>query len=521
MIIAIVFAFSGCLAEHPTASMADPIDLAAKETGPAMGLNEMAYSIEDLLCESSEEHIKQILDQSQGILTLKQAVALAAKYSHPYQTRREEFYIQTRNKSLIRSHVLSQFPRLTHDIDWPGMPSTLQPFADARTDMAGAKTTTELADAWAAVLTGPWDVASVSRLQAHIGDPMPKHVQTDPRSEPAIQNQRDQVALIRSFQRFHLSFHVSILNQYYQILHLQEAAELTEQKLTTLQDAYKQMENLAKVGYAKPHELDRALQDQLRAQDDRIKAKKKYQDALDEFKLLIGIPVHMHFQLDKNELAVLQKESLKEPNLSLRQGIEIALLQRLDLMNQKDKVADRARDVLRKAYDPVARREFVTASGTPWPNDTEVGVLQYVLHKCNYRLDTYITLDQTMDHNAFQRDIVQLAQERRQYKHAAETIKKQVRKAHRRLTRSKHRYEVQQKALELARKRIVNTSKLLQNGRASIQDVLRAREDEFDAKIDATEALVSHGIATLDFYRDCGLLKINPDGRWEIMTPEQ
>lgn len=516
-----VFCLSGCRADYPAAPIGNQSDSITRESHPQNLSNEIAYQLDDSLRSPNEEQIKQILDQSQGILTLKQAVAWAEKHSHRYQKQQEDLYLQTRNATLTHFHLLSRFPKQTCYANWPTIPSMPKPTSDAKQAIEKAKTTTELAEAWAAVLTGPVDVDSASALRRKIGDPMPKHVQRDSRSGDIIQSERDLASLVRSLQRFQHSFRVSILNQYYRILHLQEATELTEQKLNTLQEAYKQMENLAKVGYAKSHELDRALQDQLRAQDDQIKTMRNYQDALDEFKLLIGVPVLIDFRLDKKELDFVRKVSLKDTKISLQQGMDTALVRRLDLMNQKDNVADRARDVLRKAYNPDTRMVFTNESGNPWPNDPEISTLQYLLHKCNRQSNTYMTYDQATAYNAFQRDIVQLAQEQRQYKHAAETIKKQVRQAHRQLTRSKHRYEVQQQALELARKRVANTSKLLQNGRASIRDVLRAREDEFDAKMDATEALVSHSIATLDFYRDSGVLKINSQGRWEIMAPEQ
>ncbi len=491
----------------------------AEQTWPNAVSEEIAYRLSDSLLSPSEEQIEQMLAPTQGILTLKQAVAFAAKYSHEYRTRQEQLFLQSLNFTLIRFNLVTQITKQPYKSVGSESPSMSDLASDPKRAVAQARTTTELAEAWAAVLTGPLGIEPASVLQEKIGDPLPPRVQRDSRSEELIQGERDIIASVRSFQRFQQSFVVSILNQYYRILHLQEVTALAEQKLDTLKDAYRQMENLANVGRAEPRELDRARQDQLRAEDDLIKSQRNYQDALDEFKLLLGIPVHIEFQLDKQELAFLRKESLKEPEISLSQGIDTALRRRLDLMNQKDNVADRARDVLRKAYDPDTHREYVNESDPPWENDPKISPLQYLLHKCKLEFDTHVTFDRLMDRNAFQQNIVQLAQEQRQYKLAVETITKQVRQAHRQLTRSQHRYEVQQQALELARKRVANTEKLLQNGRASIRDVLRAQEDLFDAKMDATEALVDHSSATLDFYRDAGVLKITPDGHWQIMTP--
>jgi len=513
---------SGCHVEKSTVLADSPIDLIVEETWSKDVSGEIAYQLSDSFVSPTEDQVEQMLASSEGILTLKEAVAFATRYSHEYRTQQEQLYLQTLNLKLIRFNLVTQIKKEPYEADWSEGTSMSDPSLDLKKAIAESRTTTELAEAWAGVLTGPIGVSAVSSLQEKIGDPLPRHVQQDTRSEELIQGERDRIAMIRSFQRFQQSFVVSILNQYYRILHLQEATVLAEQKLNTLQDAYRQMGNLANVGRAEPHELDRARQDQLRVEDDWIKSQRNYQDALDEFKLLIGIPVHIDFELDKQELIFLRKKTLQESEISLRQGIETALIRRLDLMNQKDNVADRARDVLRQAYDPDTRMDFVVPeSGPPWDNDPAISPIRYLLHKCKQDFDTHTTFDQMMDRNTFERNLVQLAQEHRQYQHAVETITKQVRQAHRRLTRSHHRYDVQQQALELAQKRVVNTSNLLENGRASVRDVLRAQEDLFDAKMDATEALVDHSIATLDFYRDSGVLKINPDGRWQIMAPAQ
>ena len=49
----------------------------------------------------------------------------------------------------------------------------------------------------------------------------------------------------------------------------------------------------------------------------------------------------------------------------------------------------------------------------------------------------------------------------------------------------------------------------------SSRRVLSAQQDLYDARRAATDALIDYATATLDFYRDTGVLQVRPDGMWE------
>ena len=57
---------------------------------------------------------------------------------------------------------------------------------------------------------------------------------------------------------------------------------------------------------------------------------------------------------------------------------------------------------------------------------------------------------------------------------------------------------------------------LFEYGRSSTRRILEAQTDLVSAQNNYTEALVNFGIATLEFYRDAGVLQVKPDGMWEL-----
>ena len=91
----------------------------------------------------------------------------------------------------------------------------------------------------------------------------------------------------------------------------------------------------------------------------------------------------------------------------------------------------------------------------------------------------------------------------------------EVRQACRDIIEATERRELQLEALALAQKRFTNTLLLVQYGRTSSRRVLDAQKDFFDAQNTATEALITHAIATLNFYRDTEELQVRPDGMWQ------
>ena len=56
---------------------------------------------------------------------------------------------------------------------------------------------------------------------------------------------------------------------------------------------------------------------------------------------------------------------------------------------------------------------------------------------------------------------------------------------------------------------------LLEAGRIAIRELRESQDALLNAQNDMTAALVDHTIAKLSFFRDIGILQVQPDGMWE------
>jgi len=508
---------TGCQS-NPTRGIIDQeFEQIVKEKWPADASDTIEYILSDSFSKPDEQQIQELLAQNHGVLSIQQALDFAISYNREYQEQKELLYFQFLDLNRVRFHLRSQFlpPRKT------SLDPVLDPTKDVMTtsSFATVTNTTELADAWAIALTGPLQQGAFSLFRSELGDPLPNQVQRDMQAKEKVQAERDMIESIRLFKRYQKTFAVAVLTSYcgyYRVLQLKEVVKLTQEKYEFLQNAYQRMQKLAEAGYVLRFQLDQILHDQILAKDDLLKARRDYNNLLDEFKLLIGIPVHVQFQLDEKELVLLRTEKLQEPKFSLELGIQSALRSRLDLANQLDDISDIARALLRKAYNPNTRLEFIKKSRSIPENDPILSVLRYLIYDLKQEFPQNLPFDRLIERNNFRQDLVELAEKKRDYEHTIETIKLEVRRAHRRLLLAGERYINQKEAIKLAEQRLESTMKLLQNGLATISDVHQAQEDLYDAKIDALDALIDHNDATLQLYRDTGLLQVKPNGQWEV-----
>jgi len=111
---------------------------------------------------------------------------------------------------------------------------------------------------------------------------------------------------------------------------------------------------------------------------------------------------------------------------------------------------------------------------------------------------------------------VQLNQRQREYDQTADTIRMEVREAHRKMLEAAERYKILSDGLRLAEERVEKTFAALRYARLSSRRVLTALENLYDARNGAADALTDYAVATLNFYRDTEVLQVGPDGMWEI-----
>ncbi|MCP4258105.1 MAG: TolC family protein [Planctomycetes bacterium] len=476
------------------------------------------YKISDTTPAPSDLQVERTVPAS-GILSLSQAVALATAHNREYQTKKEELYIKALDLSLTRYEFERQFfggggggYSADHNDEVLGIEAN---YGFNQLLASGTRISTEVAAAWVDVLSGNLRSGLASLLSVTVIQPLLRGSDRKVVMENLTQAERDTLYEVRSFNRFRKKFVVSVISQYYGVMQKLDEVKNARTNYNTLSRVYKRIEKLANAGRLPQFELDQALQEKLKAFDISIQAEREYKQALDEFKIILSLPTTAEFQLDENELEVLRATEMIIPDFAEAEVIEAALLRRLDMANSADAVIDAQRkvfvaaDALRAelnligSADAVSSRKANRNTLSPLSEDYEIG----------FELD--LPLDRVPEQHVYRKALITSTQRQRDYDLATDIVSLQVRQAYRELDEAAERNKIQLEALELAEIRFNKTYLLLQYGRASSRRVLRAQNDLFEAQNAATQTLVDYTIATLNFYRDTGVLHVRPDGMWE------
>jgi outer membrane protein TolC len=503
------------------------------------------YKISDTEPTANDIEIDKVIPES-GVLELPYAVALATAYNRQYQLEKEQLYISALDLMLFRHEYEPQFfgtarggyaKVVGEDITAveTGFESErlVQELVERQVDpedllnrptgtgvgfnqllSTGALISTEVAVGWWRILAG--DLAGetlASILRASVVQPLLRGSDRAVVMENLTQAERNTLYQLRTFNRFRQTFVVSIINQYYTVLLQHDVIENARNNYEALEGLYERTEKLAKVGRVPRYELERIGQEKLRARDILIGVEKGYKQALDEFKIELGLPATAQFELDDGELEVLHKAGLAQPDFSEADAIETALSLRLDLANSADSIVDAYRKIAVAADGFNAGLNIKAKVGIPSTDATADA--EIFADNIEAFLELDLPLDRALEQNIYRKALITFNQRKREYEEARDLITLEVRQAYRDLMEATERYRVQLDSIALAQKRFKDTSVLVQYGRANTRRILDAQDNLFDARNAASQALVNYAVATLTFYCDTGVLQVRPDGMWQ------
>ncbi|MDY0355541.1 MAG: TolC family protein [Sedimentisphaerales bacterium] len=457
------------------------------------------------------EQIEKVVVQT-GILTIPQAATIALARNRDYHLQKELLYTMTLDMRLIRhSYETRLFGGGTalYSNDGRNERVVVEPNLGFNRLLAtGTAIGTTVGARWADILIGLGEHGWTGTFGASVIQPLLRGSDPIVVREPLTQSERNALYQIRTLCRFRKLTIVSVVALYHEALELRVMAQNAARHVEALEVLETRVEPLVVAGRLSNEELAQVRQEILRARDAQILAQKEYERWLDLLKITMGVPPTMEFDLDVQIFESWKTQGIPYPDISLKEAVETALVRRLDLTNSADAVIDAqravyvAKDALRPGLNIFARAETRT--------DGERNVA------AGATLD--LPLDRVAEQDSYARALVTLNQRLREYDLTADTIRMEVREAHRKLQEAAQRYQVLSEGVRLAEQRVESTLELLSYARVSSRRVLTALEHLYDARNEAADALTDYANATLNFYRDTEVLEVRPDGMWELQA---
>ena len=488
--------------------------------------NKSNYIISDsnIPASPNDVRVEKAIPES-GVITLVQAVALATAHNRDYQRQKEQLYLTALDLTLAR-HRFARRWFGTVDASYLRNSDDEQVGSDAGTGFNqlladGAQVSTSIAIDWTRFLTGDPRTSLGSVLSASVTQPLLRGSGRKIVQENLTQAERNALYQIRAFNRYRQSFVVLIVSDYYRVLQQRDVVTNAENNYNSRVESRKRLEMEAEAGRKPPFEVDQARQSELKARDSYIQVQQSYEQLLDEFKITLSLPTSTQVVLDQNELKALEGMGITEPGYELDAAIEAAMVQRLDLANSADTVDDAERKVVVAADNLGAELNLVGSASAASPPGTNVRRVQFQNGTYALGLEADLPFDRKAERNAYREALIALEQRQREYQNDVDEVELDVRRAYRQLQEFAERYRTQKTSLAVAETRVESTTFLLQAGRVTTRDLLESQDALLSAQNDVTEALVSHAIAKLSFFRDIGVLQVRPDGMWEQAGPAE
>ncbi len=531
-----------------------------------------------------DDALGELADSEVGasIISLEKALDLAVKHNRSYQNQKESLYLSVLNLTLTRHQYTpifsggasSSYDRSTNDVyelsttaamaqaapdmvnqigGLVGTPAALlsrysslveeavavseldQPDLNIRDERSvsgqtnagvdlllkgGGRIAVDITSNFLRFLTGDSRVSTNSALIATFTQPILRGAGSKVAAERLTQAERDVLYDLRSYTHYRKTFSVQVASSYYSVL--QQRDELNNNYLSYL--AFKESAERDRAfvaeGREKTSDLRRVEQAELNAKNGWNDSISQYKQSLDEFKIMLGLPVDSSLALDLGELVRLKEQGLVEWRISSDDAIKVALNSRLDLYNTKDAVEDASRQVEVQKNSLLPDLDLnIDAQVDSKPGD-RFQELDFQRTKAGVGIDLELPLDRKSERNEYRSALIQYERAKRNLELGIDDIKLEVRDAWRSLDQARQTYDIRQIGVRINEDRVAEQSLLSELGRGNALNLVDAQNDLTSARNELTNALVAHTIARLEFWRDMGILFIKENGQWEDVSDD-
>jgi len=353
---------------------------------------------------------------------------------------------------------------------------------------------------------------ALSSLSLSVTQPLLRGAAREVVLEPLTQSERDLVYQVRSYERFRRTFTVDVASRYYGVLRALDSLTNQLANRDRLKLLREQSEALAEAGKRTSIEVDQARQDELASEVQLLQLQASLERQLDDFAILLGLPVETPLALDRGVLDQLKTLDGSDLETLQIEGLSsFALEVRLDLLTVRDRVIDADRrtriaaDALRTGLDLSA--SINSSSGRDQP-------LEFRSSRTPWSLGISFDLpvDRLPQRNTYRSSLLDLDVARRREEALRDDILRQVREDLRQAIVTQRSYFIQADAVELALRRVSGAQLSLRAGRSSTRDLLEAQTALLRAQNANTSALIDFALARLGLYRDLELLDLENDG---------
>jgi outer membrane protein TolC len=473
----------------------------------------------DFSLDRSATTLRQRLAEGEtpAAFSLAELLDAAAENSRSYQDRRESLYLAALDLTLERWRFSLQTTAdgeasVTEDGGGTHSAGVLSSVGFSRLLGTGAQIVGDASiELFRDIDTSDgWD--ALSNLSLTITQPLLRGFGNDIVLEPLTQAERNVLYEARVYERFRRTFAFDVTERFFSILRQINTLTNEEENARGLTLLRERNEAFAEAGQLNEIQVDQALQDELRARNRVIDAERSLETQLDAFKLLLGLPIGSDLPLDASDNLSLERWPSLDIDAPEQLVVELALANRFDHLTALQRVEDAERRVL-VAVDALGLGlDLVLSGSSASPEGQPLDHTGGSVRPWRLALELDLPVDLIPERNFYRESMINLERAHRDAEESADRIVADMREALRSLAAVRKLYEIQERAVELAERRVLSTELNLEAGRAETRDVLESKEALLQARNSLTANLTEFILSGLALYRDMELLRVSDLG---------
>lgn len=384
----------------------------------------------------------------------------------------------------------------------------------------GARLALDLSTDFTRFFTGGVRHVSDSRTAVSLTQPLLRGAGVLVAAEPLRQDERDVLYEIRDFTQYRKTFVVDVARQYLRAIQAREQVRNRFIAYKASLDSLERDRALAEANLRSQSQLKQIEQGGIAYERQWITAIRSYEEALDDLKIALGLPVTEKIVLDSDEM---KKLEVIDPKGTVEQMMDTALITRLDIFNQRDRVYDTERRVkiAHQSTLPTVNALAGYQLGTP-TGGSETGIgINHRQRQIFGGLDIDLNLNTLPERNDLRAAQISEQATRRSLDLAEEELRSTIRTDWRALQVARRQYDLAVKGLELSQKRLEIEEALMAEGQGTARDIVESQDRLITARDLVISTLIDHNLARLQLWTDMGVLFIRKDARWADVLKQE
>ncbi|MCR9243787.1 MAG: TolC family protein [bacterium] len=448
------------------------------------------------------------------VFDLERSLRTAVKYNREYQSQREQLYSAGLSTSLARFNFGPQFNSTVSSLWSDSELASPQSEIGASLGVSqilptgGTLALTSSANAvWPYGSQGLLDSYS-SSVNASITQPLLRGAGYVPSHEPLTQAERSLIYSVRDFVLFRENFSIRIARSYYDLVFQRRRLAIEDTNLEGAVFDRRKAEALYQVERNTDLEVFRARRREIVARDQLIAVRAAYQRAVDEFKILLGLPT-----TDLIEIADAEPP-YEAVRITVDSAVAAARHNRLDIITQRQQVEDAERGVRIAENGLLPDLDLTASYGLAGGGDGEdqLGPDEW---SSSIGLNFELPLQRKPERNRYRQALIGLEQVKRSYSLRLDRLDLEIRDALRQLRSIEERIVLQEAQIEREQGAVTVTEIRYESDTADNRDLLEARQALVNAKNSLIQLKVDHFIARLSLLRDMGVFYVDDTGLWQ------